>query len=478
MISSFPLKRSFNPGGYSSFKFIPVNEVVTDAQIRASIAVTPVVLRLLNEFYTGYSTAESLELIEKTERTDDGTVVSVQINGFTPGEKDELINLLYEMERFRFIVILMDSHGRKRLVGSKANPLLFKSDFNSGARRADGKGMSFSFYGQAKQKAPVYPDVFTYYSQPISESITRNNCAVGYNGSQVIYSILAGAYTSQISQDAANAIAQLYFDTNKQAYANLNGICTLQITYSSVVKSGLATRNNCVAEENGSEVNYIVAAGSYTSIVSQPDADNQAQADVDANKQSNANAAGTCTPATIYSNSQRGQSFTRNNCGAGYTGSLVGYVVLAGTYTSLVSQLDADDQAYADVVSNGQNYANANGTCTAPPVQVNLSVVIDSYTDTLREAIYHTEDRGVQVHMHVSAPLQQNCMIHVTLEQSVSPSALQTLTGSVNLGAGLADDYPTIVYFARDTDVEVWVGEPVITGITFDYTGPETITIV
>jgi len=65
-----------------------------------------------------------------------------------------------------------------------------------------------------------------------------------------------------------------------------------------------------------------------------------------------------------YRNVQRSGNFTRNNCGPGFTGSTVTYTVLANIYTSFVSQVDADQMAQNDVNSNGQTYANANGTCT------------------------------------------------------------------------------------------------------------------
>jgi hypothetical protein len=71
----------------------------------------------------------------------------------------------------------------------------------------------------------------------------------------------------------------------------------------------------------------------------------------------------TLTGVAMYYNAVLNQSFTRNNCSAGYIGSQVTYTVPAGTYSSTISQGDADTQAQTDVNINGQNYANANGTC-------------------------------------------------------------------------------------------------------------------
>jgi Family of unknown function (DUF5977) len=69
--------------------------------------------------------------------------------------------------------------------------------------------------------------------------------------------------------------------------------------------------------------------------------------------------------STTYSNVIKSGTFTRNNCASGYTGSSVTYTVPAGTYTSVISQADADQLAQNDVNANGQAYANTNGTCTA-----------------------------------------------------------------------------------------------------------------
>lgn len=57
--------------------------------------------------------------------------------------------------------------------------------------------------------------------------------------------------------------------------------------------------------------------------------------------------------------------FARNNCEPGQVGSSVQYIVPIYAYASLISQADADNMAQNDVNSSGQNYANANGTCTS-----------------------------------------------------------------------------------------------------------------
>lgn len=70
----------------------------------------------------------------------------------------------------------------------------------------------------------------------------------------------------------------------------------------------------------------------------------------------------------IFKNIAKSKDFTRNNCPAGSTGSVYTYGIAPGTYSSTISQADADSKADADITANGQNAANANGTCTVVPL--------------------------------------------------------------------------------------------------------------
>ncbi|MGC4129631.1 MAG: DUF5977 domain-containing protein [Bergeyella sp.] len=70
-------------------------------------------------------------------------------------------------------------------------------------------------------------------------------------------------------------------------------------------------------------------------------------------------------PAT-YTNVERSETFTRNNCGANYIGGQYTYVVPAGRHSSTISQEDADQKAQTDINTNGQNEANINGSCRSP----------------------------------------------------------------------------------------------------------------
>jgi hypothetical protein len=60
----------------------------------------------------------------------------------------------------------------------------------------------------------------------------------------------------------------------------------------------------------------------------------------------------------IYYNELQSQDFTKNDCGAGYDGSVVTYSVAASAYASFISLADANQKALDDIAANGQTWAN------------------------------------------------------------------------------------------------------------------------
>ena len=140
----------------------------------------------------------------------------------------------------------------------------------------------------------------------------------------------------------------------------------LETTYYSAEYSETAIKNNCDSGFSGSEVTLTSPAGAFTSVISQAAADQLAIDWVREQKQDFANLHGVCTAnPTIYYNTRQEGSMLKNDCGAGYSGSLVTYTVEPFMYSSLISQADANAQALQEIADNlNQAYANSNGTCT------------------------------------------------------------------------------------------------------------------
>lgn len=172
---------------------------------------------------------------------------------------------------------------------------------------------------------------------------------------------VANLYSSPIT---VNIGFTVWLSGGSQASRNVtvtvNPVPPQTVTYHNVAKSGTFIKNNCGAGTAGSSVTYSVAAGVYSG-ATQAEADSKAQNDINANGQNYANANGQCL--TLYYNSEISGSFTRNNCSDyGGPGPAVIYSVPAGKY-SATSQSAADNLALNDLNTNGQAYANANGSC-------------------------------------------------------------------------------------------------------------------
>lgn len=260
-----------------------------------------------------------------------------------------------------------------------------------------------------------------YYNHTISETFTKSNCGAGFVGSDVVYTVAANTFSSTISQEFADALAEYFISKNGQNTANATGSCR-QIFYSAPYSKSFPREKCPVGYVGSGNITYNVPANRYTSLINQTDADQMAMDEADANGDAYANSqantsaciintlpnwiwpeggASYCSslngalpphlflfqkdnnpnsstynqtrwwdagpqsecPAGNHYNAVQSQSFQKS-CPAGYTGSFVTYTVQPGTYSSTTSQLAANQLALNDITSNGQNYANANGTCT------------------------------------------------------------------------------------------------------------------
>lgn len=203
-----------------------------------------------------------------------------------------------------------------------------------------------------------------YYSAEYSENATKNNCANGYYGSTVTLTAAAGKFTSTVSQAAADLLAVQWVRDYKQDYANANGTCTINPTvYYNVKLTGTLQKDDCESGYVGGDVTYTVPAFKYSSLISQEDADDQAQAELDATlTQTYANENGTCI--LYYYNNALDFTRQKNSCPSGYTGEVLKLHVPANTFSSTTSQAHADSQAlsYAEMELS-QAVANATGSC-------------------------------------------------------------------------------------------------------------------
>ena len=133
------------------------------------------------------------------------------------------------------------------------------------------------------------------------------------------------------------------------------------------------------------------------------------------------------TPPTIFSNTVQSGPFTKNNCGTGYTGSTVVYTVPAGTYTSAISQADADSKAQTDVSNNGPNYANTYGTCTSTSTPCTISMYSGFSSPTRNVNNSGSSVSGYIVFYPTSSTMNAGTMYQIaTVGSGCRPSGVRT----------------------------------------------------
>ncbi|MEO6733212.1 MAG: DUF5977 domain-containing protein [Ferruginibacter sp.] len=164
----------------------------------------------------------------------------------------------------------------------------------------------------------------------------------------------------QYIKDESRNIVKMY-EYNTISAAKQNGCPT---TYYNKLVSEVFKKSNCGAGYIGSDVTYTLAANTYSSAISQADADVQAENYILTNGQAYANTNGTCTQ--LYYNTAQSQSYSRESCPVGFTGASITYTVPANRYTSTISLADANQKALNEIAANGDAYANApaNSICT------------------------------------------------------------------------------------------------------------------
>jgi len=120
-------------------------------------------------------------------------------------------------------------------------------------------------------------------------------------------------------------------------------------------------------------------------------------------------------PPQSYTNVEMSDDFMKEGCT--YTdGSVVTYTVPAGTYSG-ASQAEADYKAEFDLYENGQDYANANGTCPVPDAYISIENYVWTYQGTMGDLVLYFFDPDTNEPIHVN-----NMPVSYTQYASCTPS--------------------------------------------------------
>ena len=204
-----------------------------------------------------------------------------------------------------------------------------------------------------------------------------------------------------------------------------------QVVYRNKRQSALFTKEGCNPEtEKGEELEYVVEAGKYTSIISQSDADDKAMRDIDQNGQNWVNEHGRCITILWY-NVKKSKSFRKNDCDPDTEeGSLVTMTIEAGQFSSTISQEDADRKAEAELDANGQDYANSHGTCNT----------VKWYNDRKSKMFQKTDCEVTEVGSTVEYVVEAGRFSSSVSKEDANRKALEALEAE---GPGYANEHGT-----------------------------------
>lgn len=204
-----------------------------------------------------------------------------------------------------------------------------------------------------------------------------------------------------------------------------------QVVYRNKRQSALFTKEGCNPEtEKGEELEYVVEAGKYTSIISQSDADDKAMRDIEQNGQNWVNEHGRCITILWY-NVKKSQSFRKNDCDPDTEeGSLVTMTIEAGQFSSSISQEDADRKAEAELNAKGQDYANSQGTCNT----------IKWYNDRKSKMFQKTDCEVTEVGSMVEYVVEAGRFSSSVSKEDANQKALDALEAE---GPGYANEHGT-----------------------------------
>lgn len=204
-----------------------------------------------------------------------------------------------------------------------------------------------------------------------------------------------------------------------------------QVVYRNKRQSALFTKEGCNPEtEKGEELEYVVEAGKYTSVISQSDADDKAMKDIEQNGQNWVNEHGRCITILWY-NVKKSKSFRKNDCDPDTEeGSLVTMTIEAGQFSSTISQEDADRKAEAELNAKGQDYANSHGTCNT----------IKWYNDRKSKMFQKTDCEVTEVGSMVEYVVEASRFSSSVSKEDANQKALDALEAE---GPGYANEHGT-----------------------------------
>lgn len=150
------LNENDNMGGLETIEFALVADVASIPDSVEAQVPTGIVMNTGKRFFRAPITLETGNFTETANDSEHGTSYTKSVSGFCPCDCNDNADTFEQMENARFIITAKDSNGKKRIVGTIAEPMQFKIDRSTQQTTGDTPGVTITFYGNGLRQSPFY----------------------------------------------------------------------------------------------------------------------------------------------------------------------------------------------------------------------------------------------------------------------------------------------------------------------------------
>lgn len=149
---------TINIGGLQSIEYIPVSWIdVFPDFVDDNFEITDAITLLPGKsILTAKVLKNSLVFTEDQDNAKQGKSYVQELKAIIPLWNNNLSQIYNQMKNHRFIVIVLDKSGDKKIIGDMLYPLQFSANLNTGATTTNLKSTDISFISQRPDKAYGY----------------------------------------------------------------------------------------------------------------------------------------------------------------------------------------------------------------------------------------------------------------------------------------------------------------------------------
>jgi hypothetical protein len=145
-----------NLGGNFGFRFLFVESIQAIPETIGGTIHAEVTLQAGTRWMDCRCTEESMNYKEDPQESDHGSYFYKEFSAFIPKERPETVDFLNANKNRRFILDITDNNGSRRLVGTREEPMYFRSSHDTKDKVSGINGNRIVFYGDGEFKSPFY----------------------------------------------------------------------------------------------------------------------------------------------------------------------------------------------------------------------------------------------------------------------------------------------------------------------------------